>query len=257
MAALLVAAAAVGAAGIGCGEVDSDDATASTVVTFNLCGNVCNDGGNESARFAASLARRIGSTTLLLQEACRSQIEEIDRLLGSTSHYVTSFSEDARGANRCPGDDYGIAVVTTEPIVQRFTLPLPNPGLGGLQLDERRMVCIRTGKLSGRTTICTTHLVRAANDATAHAAQVAALGAHAERLARQGRVIIGGDLNAPATAFTSLMAGYVTAPRRAAAIDRVFATRRHYRVKDEERIPCDCSDHDAVVVTHDRQPRSA
>jgi len=211
-----------------------------TVITFNACGNVCGAGGDAAPRFVLSLVERTAADVVLLQEVCRSQAAALRPRLHV--HYVSTFRGDADGRNRCPGGDYGIAVATRSSIERRFRLPLPNPGLGETQIDERAIACVDAAGV----TACSTHLVRSVNDAAAHDAQVRAVVDQARTL--RPPVVIGGDLNAPASAFAELDRRFVSGPWDERSIDRVFATSSRFELASERTYRCRCSDHAARVI---------
>jgi endonuclease/exonuclease/phosphatase family metal-dependent hydrolase len=219
------------------------------VVSFNYCGNVCAAGGDGGADAVVAMVAEHDAIALLLQEVCRTQAMTLrDRLgeeLGTSDvHYVTTFAEDRGGLNQCVGDDYGMAIIA--PVVEApVAHPLPNPGLGAAQLDERAVICADVGPF----TACTTHLVRARNDPEAHRQQVAAFIDLAAELADgAGAVVLAGDLNERPSAFSplALRGDWVTAPNT--DIDQVFATSADFRSARVDAVPCDCSDHEALVI---------
>ena len=223
-----------------------------TVEIFNLCGNVCNHGHGQSVSFAVSLARREQASVLLLQEACRTQVEDAARELEGTPVYVSTFVGDLHGLNECPGDDYGIGIVATAPVARSFELPMPNPGLGRDQIDARAFLCAELNLLGSSVTTCDTHLARTVAP-DAHAAQVAAVIDNANRLSDTAAApIVGGDFNEDLRPFGRLVTGrgaqYVTAPATQSSIDRVFVRRGRYRILSSRSFVCTCSDHRALIV---------
>lgn len=225
----------------GCG---SEPASAD-LVSFNYCGNVCAGGGDEGASFVSDLVTERDATVVVLQEVCRSQAERLRAELEgawetSALAYVTTFDKDLDGANRCDGDDYGMAVLA--PVIgDEEIVVLPNPGLGRRQLDERKILCADVGDF----TACTTHLVREANDPDAHTEQVAALGAFLDGR-RSARIVLAGDINerVPVPA-----PGFVVDHHR---LDHVYASRSLARDVSASTARCDCSDHPALLVDIDR-----
>lgn len=193
---------------------------------------------------------------VMLQEVCRTQADHLQLLLhdawGSASlHYVSTYVGDFRGLNKCEQGDYGMAILAGE-MGDRWVEPLPNPGLGSRQIDKRAMPCAQTGV----GVVCVTHLVRSANDAAAHEAQVAAFADRTEAVAGQHEaVIVAGDLNDERERFSRLYEGR-EAPFRAArtsGVDHVFASRASFQAVQVSSRGCDCSDHDALVVTVERR----
>jgi endonuclease/exonuclease/phosphatase family metal-dependent hydrolase len=220
------------------------------VVSFNYCGNVCASGSNAGAPFVVELVDDSGAEVVLLQEVCRAQAEHLrgalEDLWGRAEvAYVTTFDRDLDGANRCAGDDYGIAVIapaTGHPTIRA----LPNPGLGTRQLDERTVLCAEVNGFLA----CTTHLARRANDAAAHDQQVAALVTIALDLARTNddAVVLAGDLNDEPAAFDELVVGgpFLEA---GGGLDQAYATRADFVAVDASERRCPCSDHPALVVS--------
>lgn len=223
------------------GDLDAGDRR---VVVFNYCGNVCAAGGDGGASFVVDLVAASGADAVLLQEVCRSQATHLADELGFELHYATTFLGDLGGRNRCAGGDYGLAVLAPT-IDEVWVEPLPNPGLGARQLDERSMPCASVG---GGAAVCTTHLVRAENDAAAHAAQIHAFAERTAALAGDHPdLVVAGDLNDDPPSLP----GFLTA---GAGVDHVLATGSAYRSIDVTRRSCGCSDHDALVVTLVRRP---
>jgi hypothetical protein len=221
-----------------------------TVITFNLCGNVCAHGGDEGVTFIVDLVHDTDAETVLLQETCRSQSDALHRrLAGFEVSYVTTYFGDANGLNECPGDDIGVAVATSRPVAGTFTVALPNPDLGGRQLDERVVACVQVTAPS--EVLCTTHLTRPANDGRAHRQQVAALPAVGRRIRRwSSRAVFGGDFNASSVDLHGLVdGGYIDHAASPRAVDHVFASFDHGPVRSQR---CRCSDHAAVIVQFDR-----
>jgi len=222
----------------------SDSPSNETVITFNLCGNVCAHGGNQGVDFVADLARTSHAEFLLLQEVCRAQADALKRALPAFHMtYVSTYRGDAGGLNECPGDDIGLAVASARPIDRSFTVPLPNPGLGGRQLEERRVACVqlRSGEIA-----CTTHLVRRENDPDAHRAQVNALpGVIAELLRRNSVVVFGGDFNDDIARLPIIDESFLVGAK---GVDFVLAGRSAFDRSFASSKPCSCSDHDALVV---------
>jgi endonuclease/exonuclease/phosphatase family metal-dependent hydrolase len=247
---ILLAVVAV-ASGCGGGGATGD---ADRVVTFNLCGNVCagGDAHGDGIRFIASVVQSEHVDAVALQEVCRTQAEAVrDALVevwGSADvEYATTFAGDLGGANRCDGDDYGIAVLA--PALGDVEIePLPNPGLGETQIDERVVLCADTPRFE----LCTTHLVRRANDASAHEAQVSAF---IDIALRRNRVVLAGDLNDRVGTFAALAerGAFVSGRQAGDAIDHVFASSTTYAAVRLLRRSCDCSDHDALVATLERR----
>ena len=224
-----------------CGREAAD----AEVLSFNYCGNVCAEGSNEGASFVSELVLEREVIAVVLQETCRSQAEFLrNELEGAWDTadlaYVTTFDEDFGGVNRCADDDYGMAVLA--PVIRAEEIvALPNPGLGSRQLDERTILCADVGEF----TACTTHLVRKANDAEAHADQVAAL---SEFLAarQNDRLLLAGDINEPQPLPAP---GFAIGHHR---LDHAYASSALARSVSISTARCDCSDHPALLVDIDR-----
>jgi endonuclease/exonuclease/phosphatase family metal-dependent hydrolase len=228
----------------GCGGGGAPAGHDVTAVVFNLCGNVCAEGGDRALPFVTELVEDSGADVVLLQEVCHSQASHLADALGWEVHHVTTFKGDLNGANRCVDDDYGMAIVGPDPN-GRTTIPLPTPGLGATQIDVRSIICATVDDL----TACTTHLVRKKNDADAHRLQIAAfVQAASDLAATKVPVLLAGDLNDDVDAFGDLERDYVSSGERD-SLDHVFATARDFSAIDVAERDCTCSDHPALVVT--------
>lgn len=211
------------------------------VLSFNYCGNVCAGGGDEGADFVRDLVATRSVTVVVMQEVCRSQAEFVRAELAKVWDtadlaYVATFQEDLDGANRCVDDDYGMAVLAPA-IAGEEIVALPNPGLGQGQIDERKILCADVVDF----TACTTHLVRKANDAEAHTAQVAALTRFLED--RQAdRLVLAGDINEPDPIAAR---GFEIGHHR---LDHAYASKTFVRDVSTSTASCDCSDHPALLV---------
>ncbi len=220
------------------------------LVSFNICGVVCAEGRDEAAQLIVDLVDTSSSMAVMLQEACRAQVEEIGRQLGAVwprveVHFVSSLRGDAGGLNLCPEDDFGVGLLTALPVLDRFDVLLPNPGLGATYLDERSLACL-TAIAAEPVTICTTHVVRRTTDAAAHDAQVLALRDALPRLARErGRVIVTGDFNTEVDSLSGT--GFVA--DELPGVDHILASQPAFGGIDAARHGCPCSDHKAVVAT--------
>jgi endonuclease/exonuclease/phosphatase family metal-dependent hydrolase len=254
---LVIAVSAMACTSGGAAQVHEGDVRA---IVFNYCGNVCAHGDDRGARFVQRLVDEVHASVVLLQEVCRSQADRLRADLATIWHdaelaFVTTFAEDLDGRNECADDDYGMAIIA--PGVRRhWTVSLPNPGLGGPQIDARSILCAIVTD-DPAFTACTTHLVRAANDAEAHRAQVHAfVDAATELSTTSSRVVIAGDLNDTIDVFARLAAedGPYRSASSPSGIDHAFVTRGAFSGAEVRAHACACSDHDAIVVTASVDP---
>jgi endonuclease/exonuclease/phosphatase family metal-dependent hydrolase len=229
------------AALVGCAKDDHP----ADLISFNFCGNVCAHGTNHGIAVVRNIVTKAGVRIVALQEICRSQADALRAALADTWReadlaYVTTFGTDLDGANQCPRDDYGIAIIAPR-LGHHEVAPLPNPGLGKLQIDERKILCADVQRLEA----CTTHIVRAVNDPEAHAAQMKALRSFLENR-RHHRFVLAGDINelAPIDA-----PGFVTGHFR---LDHAYVSRVLADEVTTSTTSCRCSDHRALIISFGR-----
>jgi endonuclease/exonuclease/phosphatase family metal-dependent hydrolase len=237
--ALLVVALLAGVPGCG------DDGFSADLVSFNYCGNVCAEGADEGLTFVRELVDEPGASVVALQEICRSQAESLRAELAeewgqADLAYVTTFAEDLDGANQCEGDDYGMALIARS-ILDEEVVPLPNPGLGERQIDERKILCVDISELIA----CTTHVVRSANDPEAHEAQIAAVGSFLAAR-RTAALVLVGDINEHEPLDAP---GYAVGHH---SLDHAYASRTVAEAVTTRTASCECSDHPALLVHFER-----
>lgn len=120
-------------------------------LSFNMCGNKCNDGRLAVADHVADvvLDRPTRPASVELQEVCASQATRIrDRLAGAGYHV-----RHVPTAHRCDdGSRYGIALAYRGDATWTRVYDLPNPG----KHEPRAMVCAKLA--APRVLACATHI---------------------------------------------------------------------------------------------------
>jgi endonuclease/exonuclease/phosphatase family metal-dependent hydrolase len=146
-------------------------------IQFNMCGsegNAKKEKRNPKCHLDAvadAVSRSIRDfqpTVVTLNEACQSQVEQIEATLTSEE----SLSEDDKGpwrmeaefaatrtkGNRCPGRQFGNAVLVRGPLIKDPNSPYLLPNRKGEQ-ESRNMVCVVTSSQDIPIRACSTHLV--------------------------------------------------------------------------------------------------
>jgi endonuclease/exonuclease/phosphatase family metal-dependent hydrolase len=165
-----------------------------TYLQFNMCGNMCNDGGLPAAVHLAGSIRTGRPFAVTLNEVCENQYE---RLRADLAAYRGQF--DPTGPRCRNGARYGNAVlVRTTSLEPVGSWPLPSPAGG----ESRRLLCVHARPAGGgdptaegvRTlVVCVTHISYVGADIGVQVATVADI---VRGLARNGAVLLGGDFNA-------------------------------------------------------------
>jgi endonuclease/exonuclease/phosphatase family metal-dependent hydrolase len=175
-------------AAAGSPAVASAQATAynQTYLQFNMCGNVCNNGGTAVADDVIRSVNGRNPFIVTLNEVCSAQFNRID---GRLAQYRGRF--DATGPT-CRGGagKYGNAILVRGSFTALGSWWLPNPDGG----ERRRLMCVRPA-LSGapRFTACVTHIDNdGARNKTQQINEVARL---VHPYWRVGAVLLGGDFN--------------------------------------------------------------
>jgi endonuclease/exonuclease/phosphatase family metal-dependent hydrolase len=156
MAALLAAAIAAGSLVV----VSAPPADAGTFryrfFQFNMCGNNAldchRDGVVEAIRNSIF---DFHPHAVSLNEACRSQFRRLHDLLdGSEWDMRGRFSVARTGVEGCGGNhEYGIAVLTRNPITGVFRRALPSP-----DSESRQLLCVTVRMAERATRVCSTHI---------------------------------------------------------------------------------------------------
>ena len=129
-----------------------------------------------------------------LNEVCRNQFRAIRRRVGRGDDAWpmrgTWFQTKGSG-NDCPGDHYGIGVLTRSPVWGRKRVKLPNTG----QSERRKLGCVTTTIRSHRARVCTTHIAPKGNGPRAR--QIRKVARTVNPWVRDGTpVVVMGDFNA-------------------------------------------------------------
>jgi endonuclease/exonuclease/phosphatase family metal-dependent hydrolase len=155
---------------------------------FNMCGNVCNNGGVAVVR---DLERTIGArrpTAVTLNEVCENQY---DRLRADLTAYRGRF--DPTGPVCRNGFRYGNAILARASGVDLVgSWPLPDPS----GAETRRLMCVRPQPATSMLVVCVTHVSYKQTDI---GAQVGAIAGILRGLDGDEPVLLGGDLNTDPT----------------------------------------------------------
>ncbi|GAA0591415.1 endonuclease/exonuclease/phosphatase family protein [Kribbella sandramycini] len=118
-------------------------------LSFNLCGNKCNDGRLAVADEVVDSIINRNARTATLQEVCAGQANRIRNQLASRDYQVVHVPT----AHKCDdGSDYGIALVTRGTRDWHKVWSLPNPN----GHEPRKMVCAMLSPQ--RFIACSTHI---------------------------------------------------------------------------------------------------
>jgi endonuclease/exonuclease/phosphatase family metal-dependent hydrolase len=125
---------------------------------FNMCGNICNDGGTAVVRAIRNSIFDFHPHAVSLNEACRSQYRRLLNLLdGSEWEMRGRFAVTRTGVESCGGsEEFGIAVLTRNPISWARRWSLPSPGE-----ETRKLLCVTTRMARRATRVCSTHITTA------------------------------------------------------------------------------------------------
>ncbi|ALE85825.1 endonuclease/exonuclease/phosphatase family protein [Pseudonocardia sp. HH130629-09] len=175
-----------------------------TVIQMNLCNSgIAGCWTGQAVAAAAEVLRREVPDAVTLNEVCRADVAELERVLaGSTPGAASSSSfqpardRDTGSPYRCAnGDEYGIGVVSRAPstVASAGIHPVQDPR----DPEERAWLCLDTATAGGPVGVCTSHLAytdRAVTRAQcAHLFGIVVAGLRARDDA--GPVVVGADLN--------------------------------------------------------------
>jgi endonuclease/exonuclease/phosphatase family metal-dependent hydrolase len=146
---------------------------------FNMCGNICNQGGLSVVRNLERTITAVRPWAVTLNEVCENQY---DSLRGRMPAYAGGF--DATGPMCASGSRYGNAILVRAAGVDTLgSWPLPNPAGG----ETRRLMCVSVRRVA----VCVTHIAPVPGNIAAQVDTVAAV------LSGLGDrpVLLGGDFN--------------------------------------------------------------
>lgn len=162
---------------------------------FNMAGNTDHHG--RTKKIVPAVVRSLKDhrpVAASLNEVCRNQFRTIKRRVarGDQRWALRGTWVQTKGsANDCPGDHYGIGVLTRNRITGRKVVKLPNTG----QTERRKLLCATTTIRGRRSRVCTTHIAR--DGAGPRARQIRKVAATANPWVRNGTpVVLMGDFNA-------------------------------------------------------------
>lgn len=243
-----------------------------SVMSFNVCGAVCNKGEvTSTAAFAANKATSRGVNVAFLQELCYSQYKQIQALVAKKGYRTLYTSTTTSG--RCDnfdkrfGTGFGMAILIKGAFSGRTVLKLPVT-----RGHERRSMLGATARIGGRATfVAVVH-----NSPSADAGLDSQLGILSSYLnAKASRpTIVGGDFNAmpdhPGMAgfysrgtggtgkFTELDETRSGSPSRSGAatfrganrkIDYIFVSNGHFTSPKATSTATSMSDHCVYIGT--------
>jgi endonuclease/exonuclease/phosphatase family metal-dependent hydrolase len=169
----------------------ADASGALRVMQFNICGAICNHGGNGVVEHVRDKIVGFRPAIVTLNEICAGQFSRLKSMLGGGAWKMSGVFRPQRHDGRCPGGGFGDAVLTAGSVGRTEVLPIPNLGP-----EHRAVLCLRTSA-GGPVLACTLHLVTGKGKKGSRekylqsAAAARALNARAAR----GAVIVGGDFN--------------------------------------------------------------
>ena len=223
------------------------------VMQFNICGAICNDGGNGVLGDVRNRVVRFKPAIVTLNEVCAGQFSRLTSLLRGSAWKMSGVLRPQRHDSRCPGGGFGDAVLTAGAVGRREVLAVPNLGP-----EHRAVLCLRTSA-GGPVLACTLHLVTGKGTKgrrekyLQYGAAARALNARAAR----GAVIVGGDFNLVPGQMGSLLNGErggrffdidpQKADTRGNKIDYVLFSRSHFSNPSGGPQDSKYSDHHALV----------
>jgi endonuclease/exonuclease/phosphatase family metal-dependent hydrolase len=217
-------ALALVAAGLSLAAADSA-AAASRLFQFNMCGSVqggeCN--GGETNPVAGAITASIldfKPHAVSLNEACRSQVRAVARRLRRAGRRMRFRWVQTDFSNNCPGDRFGNAVLTVNPITASSAWALEHDA----GEEARKLLCVGTRVAGRRSRVCSTHITTA-SDRADQRPQIREVTNRVSRYARNGvPVVLMGDLNVePGDGL----------------LDRLY---RRFKEADQGRPPCRCGE---------------
>ena len=163
-----------------------------TLLSFNMCGNVCGIGLGVAQATVRSIQNRSPQpAVVMLQEVCETQYVHLTKALGGYRGKFVPTDDRLRCEDH---SKYGIAVLmrtTTKPTVLG-DWPLPD---SGGHREKRRVMCLQSNSFGGSQPLvaCNTHITTDKSDRTA---QIKAVADKAKSYNAENRVVVGGDFNA-------------------------------------------------------------
>lgn len=253
--ALVLAAAALSLA-----TADSA-AAASRFFQFNMCGSVsggeCNGGDtNPVAGAITASVLEFKPHAVSLNEACRSQVRAVARRLRRAGRPMRFRWVQTNFDNNCPGDRFGNAVLTVNPITASRAWTLEHDA----GEEARKLLCVRTRIAARASRVCSTH-VTTGSDRADQRPQLREVTRRVSRYARNGvPVVLMGDLNVePGDGLLNRLyrrfkeADQGRPPCRCGEstngdrkIDYIFFSRRHWKGIGGDATFSDHSDHDPL-----------
>lgn len=162
---------------------------------FNVCGNICYEGGLEAADHLRDSILAWRPVIVTLNEICRPQAERLSELLRGSDHPMDHRFVATTVTTKCPGE-FGNAVFTRGPIIGDAEIfELPNAAVS----EQRKMICVETALEAGATVLaCSVHIVYPSdrNNGANHKPQIDRVAEIVNERARSGTaVVLGGDFN--------------------------------------------------------------